>query len=179
MKKLSGVYCLCCDDPLVTDFYIGFTKDFRQRMFSHRHNTTNSKCRKYNMKLYKFIREHGGFDNWTGYMIEEGDDVAREKHFYEMLQPTLNTQHCGLTPTEYRKKYYASERGRQIILNNFRRKVECDQCGKVMSKSSICRHKQKSCPVLNPNKTRVLRKRKEEKFEPTAEVINKKVEIIF
>jgi hypothetical protein len=177
MSKVSGVYCIACNDPLITDFYIGFTTNFRRRILCHKHNTQNPNCGKYNLKLYKFIRENGGIDNWSFYMIEEGTDRAREKHFYEMLQPTLNIQHCGLTMREYRKKYYASEKGREITLANFRRKVECEHCGKVLSKSSVCLHKKKACPVLNPKKVRVPKVKKND--EPKIEVINKKVEIFF
>ena len=146
-KKMIGVYCLYCKNPEVKDMYVGYSTNYRKRILEHKWNTYNkNNTKKYNMKVYRIIRENGGWDNWTYAILEENCGKERERYYYELLEPTMNTQHSGLTLAEYRKKYYATEKGRNIVLKNFRRKVVCDLCGKIMSKSSLCRHKNKYCP---------------------------------
>jgi predicted GIY-YIG superfamily endonuclease len=145
--KMIGVYCLYCKNPEVKDMYVGYSQNYRKRILEHRWNTYNkNNTKKYNMKVYRMIRENGGWDNWTYAILEENCGKERERYYYELLEPTMNTQHSGLTLPEYRKKYYATEKGRKVVLENFRRKVVCDLCGKTMSKSSLCRHKKNNCP---------------------------------
>lgn len=146
MEKVRGVYMIYCKDTNIKDFYIGYTTDYRNRILAHKYNTYNIDSKKYNIKVYEFIRNNGGWDNWTSKLVEKDCDIHREKYYYELLEPTLNTYHCGMTMKEYRKKYYATPQGRKTILENFKKKVECDLCGKTMSKSSLCRHKKHSCP---------------------------------
>ena len=106
MGKIRGVYMLYCKDTNIKDFYIGYTTDYRTRILNHKYNTYNTDSKKYNIKVYEFIRSNGGWDNWTSKIIEEDCDIHREKYYYELLQPTLNTYHWGMTMKEYRKKYY-------------------------------------------------------------------------
>lgn len=146
MEKIKGVYMIACKDPNIKDFYIGYSTDYRNRIINHKYNTDNRNSKKYNIKVYEFIRKNGGWDNWKSYLIDEGCDSWKEKYYYELLHPTLNTNHCGLTMKEYRKKYYANPKGRETVLKNFARIVECDLCGKQLTKGSLCRHKKHSCP---------------------------------
>ena len=55
-------YKICCKD--VADLYIGHTTNFVQRKHSHKQGCTNIKSSTYNCRLYTFIRNNGGWDNW-------------------------------------------------------------------------------------------------------------------
>ena len=66
----SIIYKLCCKDPSITDIYIGSTTNFIERKCSHKNCCINKKSKKYNMNVYKFIREHGDWDNWDMVQIE-------------------------------------------------------------------------------------------------------------
>lgn len=44
--------------------YVGSTTNMRQRKASHKNNTNSKKSDKYDMELYKFIRDNGGWDKW-------------------------------------------------------------------------------------------------------------------
>ena len=59
-------YKICCLDDNVTEVYIGSTKNFTRRKYGHKHNSTNN-----NFKLYQFIRNNGGWDNFNMIPIRE------------------------------------------------------------------------------------------------------------
>jgi len=44
--------------------YVGHTTDFVKRRYQHKKCSINPNAPGYNCKLYKTIREHGGWDNW-------------------------------------------------------------------------------------------------------------------
>ena len=67
---LSGVYCIVCKDSTVEEVYIGSTDDLNIRIEKHKCNCNNKNSKEYNKRLYQFIREHGGFDNWKFIWLE-------------------------------------------------------------------------------------------------------------
>ena len=105
--KLYKIFCL---DLSVKDFYIGHTTNMKIREINHRANTNENHC-KSNLKLYAFIRENGGWENWHMEEIETFScNNRREAEEYEdkkiqELQPTLNSQRRAyLTEEEKRQK---------------------------------------------------------------------------
>jgi hypothetical protein len=59
------IYKIFCKDNTVKDTYIGHTTNFSQRKYSHKVACNRSENV---LKIYKIIRDHGGWDNWD--MIE-------------------------------------------------------------------------------------------------------------
>ena len=106
------IYKLCCKDLSITDIYIGHTTDFRRRKYQHKSNCNNIKDKKYNLNVYKFIRDNGNWNNWDMIEIErfeaiDGNDAKKkERYWIETLKATLNTEIPGRTPKEYSKEYY-------------------------------------------------------------------------
>jgi hypothetical protein len=102
------VYKLCCKDPEVTDIYVGSTCAKYKRKNQHKENTIGQNCRKYNYRVYQFIREHGSWDNWDMLPIEvypcksKTELVIRERYWFETLKPTLNSRFPQRTLEEYR-----------------------------------------------------------------------------
>jgi len=104
----SIVYKLCCKDVDITDLYIGSTTNMRQRKSHHNSvcHTENSKS--YNTNVYKFIRDNGGFENWSMIMVERVDCdnkidlIKRERHYIDLLKPSLNKVVPLRTIKEYR-----------------------------------------------------------------------------
>ena len=101
-------YRLVCRDPTVKEVYVGHTTDESNRRRKHKNDCTNEKGAKYNFFVYRFIRDHGGFDNWQ-MLVEEklavADDVAarlRERYWCEHFNATLNSNVPGRTRVEYR-----------------------------------------------------------------------------
>ena len=84
-----------------------YTVDFTVRKSNHKHVCNNANSEKYNLKIYKIIRENGGWDEWQIIQIEvypclSGIEAsARERYFYEQFQTTLNNNVPGQTQKEW------------------------------------------------------------------------------
>ena len=105
------IYKLCCKNLDVKDIYVGSTCNFTRR--KNRHKTDSSNL---NSKVYKFIRDNGGFQNWDMVMVEEYpcenkmQKVKRERHWYEELKATLNTNHPSSSKKETGERYYKNNK---------------------------------------------------------------------
>ena len=62
--KNSVIYKFHCKNPEVKEVYIGSTSNFRGRKSQHKKSCNNPKSKKYNLPVYKFIRDNDGWDNW-------------------------------------------------------------------------------------------------------------------
>ena len=107
------VYKIYCKDTSITDVYIGSTKNFNKRKMKHKSFCNNENSNNYNFKLYVFIRENGGWDNWEFEVIEENiqdkvQALVREKYFIEFFSTSLNCKRPFITEEEnkeYHKEY--------------------------------------------------------------------------
>ena len=101
------IYKIVCNDLAITDLYVGHTTNFRMRKFTHQDSCKNENKRSYNTKIYKTIRDNGGFQNWSMVQIESfpcanGNEArARERYWYEQLSATLNVRY----PIRNKKEY--------------------------------------------------------------------------
>jgi len=109
------IYKLVCKNLEVTDLYVGSTTKFTTRKNAHKTNCNNEKSKSYNLKVYRMIRENGGFDNWDMIEIEKfpckdgNESRARERHFYEELGAKMNIRVPIINDEERiqnQKKYY-------------------------------------------------------------------------
>jgi predicted GIY-YIG superfamily endonuclease len=77
-------------------FYIGSTKCFSRRKSHHKKNVTNKRGKRYWTKLYVYIRQNGGWDNFTMESIQiseyetKHDALKDEQAFINDLKPPLN-----------------------------------------------------------------------------------------
>ena len=123
-------YLIYCKDLDIKEIYVGHSVDFDKRKGAHLRLCNNSNVKDYNLKVYKFIRENGGFDNWEFTILEEDCEKIRERFWYEYYNylPQLNTYYPGRTKKESSKKY-----DNQIST--------CGICGKIyQTKTSLRRH---------------------------------------
>jgi len=109
------IYKICCKDPNITDIYIGHTSNFIQRKHNHKTNCCNIVVKNYNLNVYKFIRENGGWQNWDMIQIElfncntSQEALIRERYWIEQLKPTLNINNPYTSIEEkylQKKKWY-------------------------------------------------------------------------
>ena len=90
-------YKIVCKDPAITDCYNGSTCSLKDRKSEHKKRCNNPNYKHYNLKVYRFIREHGGWDNWTFIQLElypcnsKPELVLREQYWFDILKPTLNS----------------------------------------------------------------------------------------
>lgn len=105
------IYKICCKDPEIQDCYIGSTCNFSSRKSKHRAGCKKESDKNYNLPVYQFIRDHGGFKNWYFIQIEKypsetkEDLLFRERYWIEQLKPSLNRITPIVTPLEW-KQYF-------------------------------------------------------------------------
>jgi hypothetical protein len=100
----TKIYKIACIDETITEFYIGSTiQSISKRFALHKSACNNPQDLR---RLYVFIREHGGIDNWNIIKLEDypcntdSEKRLRERLYYEILEPTLNSERPYLFITE-------------------------------------------------------------------------------
>jgi hypothetical protein len=123
------IYKIVCNDLTITDCYIGHTTDFIRRKQTHK-NSVNNENSRFNLKVYKFIREHGGWNNWSMIEVEKypcndiNEATARERYWFENLKATLNCNIPNRTIKEWNEEYkehlkeYKKEYGKEYYEEN-------------------------------------------------------------
>jgi hypothetical protein len=105
------MYKIVCNDLYITDLYVGQTTDFRRRKYNHKSACSNKDGEGYNKKVYDFIRENGGWDNWSMVEIEKfpcadsNEAHKRERFWVETLKASLNCNIPSRTNSEFNLHY--------------------------------------------------------------------------
>ena len=100
------MYKIVCKDLNVKDCYVGHTTDMTKRKCCHKHVCNNEKNKDHNLKIYKIIRENGGWDNWTMVLVEtfpckdNHEACKREREIFEELGAKMNTFRPYITQEE-------------------------------------------------------------------------------
>ena len=164
------IYKIYCKDESITEIYIGHTTNFKHRKNAHISNCNNEKSKEYNLKLYIYIRNNGGFDNFNIIELEkypcnnDKEALLREGYWVKELNSSLNIQLPSRTEKEWRqenkqiinenaKKYREEnkqiikekrkiyrEENKQIIKEKGKEIIKCE-CGCQIRKDSLLRHK--------------------------------------
>ena len=90
----SVIYKIYCKDKNIPHVYIGSTTEFEQRQQKHVYFCNNPKYKKYNIKLYKFIRANYGIDNWKFEIVEHypcANKIELHKREYDIYNTYKNT----------------------------------------------------------------------------------------
>jgi predicted GIY-YIG superfamily endonuclease len=107
----SVIYKLCCKDPSIEDFYVGSTTNFTKRKAQHKTHCNNENSKDYNIYVYQFIRDNGGFFNWDMILIKDYPTDSKrnlemeERRIIEELKPNLN-KNIPYRTIDERKNYY-------------------------------------------------------------------------
>ena len=153
----STIYKLCCLDTTIEEIYIGSTIDFRHRKSNHKKDYNNLKKN----KVYQFIRDNGGWDNWDMILIAKVNCNDRlelrkkEREYMEEYKPSLNmviAHQDKEEKKEYHKEWYKTnklkvltqqkeryETKKEEIHEKAKVKVYCE-CGSIVRKDTILRH---------------------------------------
>jgi hypothetical protein len=106
------IYKIVSKDLTITEIYVGHTTNFIQRKYAHKNCCINKNVKGYNFKIYQFIRDNGGWDNFEMIEIEKypckdgNEATARERYWYETLNATLNV----LVPNRSSQDYYTENK---------------------------------------------------------------------
>ena len=93
--------------------YVGSTTNFTTRKGKHKSDCNNEKAPNHDVKLYRFMRETGGWsDEWSMVLVEAYPNCKStlelrkyERHHYDLLLPDLNMIK-PYTSEEEKKQYY-------------------------------------------------------------------------
>lgn len=118
-------YIIKCNDLEKTDIYVGSTFNFLKRKCRHKGNCTNQNQKHYNLKIYCYIRENGGWDNFTMTMLDRKicvDMLEARKHEQSLIdkyKANLNMYKAfgAETRKEYLKQWHI-EHDKQYHLEN-------------------------------------------------------------
>jgi hypothetical protein len=148
------IYKIVCNDLNVTECYVGHTTDFVCRKKSHKKNCLNEKGKKYNYKVYKMIRDNGGWVNYSMIEIEKfpcqdvNEAKKKERECFENHNSSLNTNF----PQRSKKEYYIdnkdemNKKQKEYNIANTeeikerRRKSFVCECGKEFNHENKARH---------------------------------------
>jgi len=161
------------EDEDAYEKYVGHTINFRKRKNKHIEHTNKETSLKYNSYLYKYIRENGGWDCWEMIKIEdypckneieakkkERDYILKLKSMNYSIPLRTKKEHYQDTKEHHYKKKRewklnnlekSNEYHKNYYLNNKDKwkkteKVECDNCGSIILKVCLNRHKKtKKC----------------------------------
>jgi hypothetical protein len=105
------IYKIDCKNKNITDIYIGHTTCYYQRYRLHKSSCNNQTSKGYNCKIYKIIRENGGWENWDMIIIEKypcsniTEAKERERYWIEKESSTLNVSIPNRSKKEYGQIY--------------------------------------------------------------------------
>jgi hypothetical protein len=146
-------YKIVCKDLSITDSYAGSSTNWSKRKNCHKSSCNNENSKKYHLKVYQFIREHGGWNNWNMILIEyypcktQLESAQRERYWTETLKATLNCQVPGRTQAECQAVYQANHK--EKILSQQAVPYTC-VCGSCITTHGKSQHEktQKHCSFI-------------------------------
>jgi hypothetical protein len=154
------IYRIVCKDTTITDCYIGHTTSFIKRKNQHK-SACNSE--KYNLNIHQFIRNNGGWDNWSMIEIEKKNCTNRneaekhERYYIEYYNSTLNQVMPTRTIQEWRKD------NKELLIQKQKQYVEANKEAVVEGKHNW----------YQDNKN-VLNQKHKEYYEENKAIISKK-----
>ena len=106
--KMAYIYKISCKDLNIKECYFGSTKDFKTRKRKHKSNCYNENIAHYNIPLYLFIRNNGGWSNFEMNIIDCITSIDKKiyekcerKYIEENRDIALNKEIPGRTLKEW------------------------------------------------------------------------------
>jgi hypothetical protein len=139
------IYKIYCKDTSVNELYVGHTINFVQRKQAHKRSCTREKYYNYNCKVYKIIRENGGWDNWNMDIISffncknQTEARMKEQEYFVLLKATLNS--IEPFPDNSEKQIITKQENKKIemvknIKSTDNKLFKCNECKFSASKNS-------------------------------------------
>jgi hypothetical protein len=141
------IYKIFCKDHSIKEIYIGHTTNFVTRKSSHKTN-----CKIINSKLYCYIREHGGWDNWEIIMLDDIDceNYENARKTEQIYIDKYNSELNSINAYSVKDKEYNENEVYKVAT-----KYTCECCNyKCSSKCNLNKH----LATLKHKKTEILSK---------------------
>jgi len=158
------IYKIVCLVPDINNKYIGYTTDIIRRKYYHKVKSMDPKNNKY--KLYHFINQHGGFNNFDIIEIKKypcmnnNEAKAKQYKYIKLLNADLNSNNV-INKSDYNVKAFLHENEHRLINIEKARKIKQNNDIKRQEKQQQLIDKNKETELYNEQ----LQKIKEEKKE--------------
>lgn len=151
-------YRFVCEDENITSTYVGHTSNFTRRKSEHKKicNCNNVNDRRYNLKVYKTIRENGGWDNWR--MIEIKNQLCESKRHAEKIEQELIEQYKSELNSHKAFRTSITEYYKQYNLENKQKIAEKNRQYEQQNKEKI-KERKKQYRLNNKEKIAEINKR--------------------
>ena len=151
------IYKIVCKDVNITKSYGGHTTHIIKRRQLHKCICNNINSKKYNIYLYQFIRENGGFNNWDMIWcydypcknkreaeLEETKFIQKEKCELNCVRPYVSEDEKKEKNKEYIKKNKEKiKKQRKQYFKEYnekkKEKITCE-CGCKITKGNLKTH---------------------------------------
>jgi len=166
-------YKFICNDPTIISTYVGHTTNFTDRKRQHKNTCLNINNKKYNLLIYKTIRENGGWDNWIMFEIERKIVSSRQEALqYEQYLIDLQVEKLNMFNAVKNHNYQKNYRDTHIEeYNNYRkiyREINKEKIA-LQVKQYETKHKEQIClrrkNYHNQNKEQINLKQREKYYQ--------------
>ena len=154
------------DDFNNENIYIGSTCNFIRRKNKHKTTCNNENSKNYNLKIYKYIRNNGGWDAWVmtkiiDYLCNNKSQLnTMERSYIDDYKSKLNCNIPTRTYKEYRNdnKEKIAEKNKQYRNDNKDKIAEIKKEWSNNNKEKVVEQKKE---WYNQNRDKILEKIKE------------------
>ena len=154
MEELYTIYKIYSKDNKY--IYVGSTKNLNDRTSKHMQNSKNKNSRKYNYKIYKTVRDNGG---WDEFVVEKIEDIysnkksvfIRETELMKQLNSNMNVCNAYTSKEEVKKQKL------EYRIKNKERLKEKEKEYKINNKEKI-KEQRKEYRINNKEKIKEQRK---------------------
>lgn len=141
------IYKLCCNDPTITDIYIGHTTNFTKRKNQHKFACYN----RHDSYVYQFICKNGGWENWNMIILDkvrciDGNEARQHerRHIEDkkaMLNINMPIREYELNQiNESKEALKKSKEQERIKLNEFKHAMITCECGIDIERYQLQNH---------------------------------------
>ena len=115
-------YKIICISDDIDLCYVGSTANWKARNHKHKSNCNNENSNNYNHKIYKTIRENGGWTNFKMVQIETREQLTKrqaeqiEEQYRVELKANMNGKRCFIT--EQQKQEQIKKSNKKYCDNN-------------------------------------------------------------
>ena len=87
---LSNCYLYHIVDKENIVHYVGSTSNLNSRKSKHKYNCRTQNCKEYNFDIYRYIRDHGGFENFEIVPIKKIENISNRTELRIAEQQEMN-----------------------------------------------------------------------------------------
>jgi hypothetical protein len=141
------IYKIVCNDLTITNIYVGSTTNLVSRKSNHKICCNDEKKKNHNTKLYKNIRENGGWENWSVIKIcdfpcnSKEEARTEERRYLELLNADLNTYNP--IPSEDEKREQIINRNKKHYENNKIESLEIKKKYREANREKVAEYQKK------------------------------------